>query len=155
MNLVGYLNRSRVYPAVLMPIGEESGCFYAFWPAGDVQRFTDTVTQADLEKRDSFVALPEEAPYPRQVPRLAFAFSPTDIVSGSTAVVERNLRQRLGSLAPSTALDVTKFLHALDDDARAPYKPVPPLVIDAASQPADGLFNGQQRAGGHRQLPQP
>ena len=98
MNLVGYLNRSRSYPAPLIAVGVEGEDFFAFYPSGDKVRLRGVESLESLEARDSFV--PARATEVGEVPKLAFGISPRQVLAGEERDVGRLLRTYVSQQGP-------------------------------------------------------
>lgn len=98
MNLVGFLNRSRSYPAPLITVGVEDGNFFAFYPSGDKVKLRGVESVEALRGRDSFVAAGETKT--DAIPKLAFGISPKQIVTGVERDIGRLLRTYIAHQGP-------------------------------------------------------
>lgn len=95
MNLVGYLSRSRGFPAPLVSVGREGQDFFAFFPSGDKVRLRDVASFDSLEGRRSFIPVKEDGG--GEMPKLAFAVSPETVFAGAEPKVGRLLRSYIAA----------------------------------------------------------
>lgn len=117
MNLVGYLNRHRSYPAPLISVAQDGSDFYALFPSGDKVRLKDVHSREAIRMRDTYVALPEGSD--TEVPQLAFGIAPQMIVAGDPKGVGRVLRtyvRRSGRMIdPDELASIKAFLLSIHE----------------------------------------
>lgn len=98
MNLVGFLNRSRSYPAPLISVGVEGEDYFAFFPSGDRVKLRGVESLETLRNRDSFLSAAASGVV--DVPELAFGISPGQVVAGAGRDVGRLLRSYVAQQGP-------------------------------------------------------
>lgn len=117
MNLIGYLNRRRSFPAPLISVGQEGDRFVAIYPSGDCVGLRDIHSEEALRQRQAFVAPSAEGP--KDVPELAYGLREGLILTGSRAEVGRRLRahlRTLGNLVDDSSGDAIRdFLIAIKE----------------------------------------
>lgn len=120
MNLIGYLNRSRLYPTPLISVGREGNRFFAIFPTGERALLKDISSTQQLVSRPTYVQSPEQGS--ESIPQMAFGLAPDRIVAGSRDYVGRMLSDLLkngtSGLSIEDAGSIRKFLiaiHSLDD----------------------------------------
>jgi hypothetical protein len=112
MNLVGFLNRSRTYPAPLISVGAEGQRFFAFYPSGHKVLLRDIDSIERLNKRPAFVSVSASEVNTSEVPVLAFGISRQHIVAGAGKDVGRVLRTYISSLGPIANDDEAESIRA-------------------------------------------
>lgn len=103
MNLIGFLNRSRSFPAPLISVARDGEDFFVVYPSGDKVRLTGVQSEQAVKDRDSFVAIPRSGV--NGVPELAFGVAPGLVFAGGQKAVAGALRAYVAK-GPAPLLDV-------------------------------------------------
>jgi len=103
MNLIGFLNRSRSFPAPLISVVRDGEDFFVVYPSGDKVRLTGVQSEQAVKDRDSFIAIPRSGV--NGVPELAFGVAPGLVFAGDQKAVAGALRTYVAK-GPAPLLDV-------------------------------------------------